>query len=138
MVRVRLLTLAARTISHEGFFLGTLFTSGGSTGGVYFLDSYWAYVLVSLGWLGLFVVGGLVLTALAEATASALRADAGSAMLSLTILLCLLVMVPVLFSSAGLAASVAAGAFLLAAPDVRFRVAPHASSPPDRTSIEEA
>lgn len=127
-LRLGLYSRAAETISHEGFFLGTLMTSTGAAAGVYFLDSYWAQVLVSLGWFGLLVVGGLVFTALAQATARALRADAGSAILSLTILLGLLMTVLLSSTGAGWAASVAAGAFLLAIPDVRFRVAPCSSS----------
>jgi hypothetical protein len=126
-MRVSLLGRAAEIVSHEGFFLGTLMTSTGSAGGVYFLDSYWAAVLVSFGWLGLFLTGGLVVTALAEATLRGLRADAGSAILSLTILFGLLMTVVLSMTGAGWVAAATTGAFLLAAPDVRFRITP---SPP--------
>lgn len=136
-LRLNLYLLAARTVSHEGFFLGTLMTTIGAGGAAYFRDSYWAYVLLSVGWLGLLVVGALVFSALTEATVRALRADARSAMLGLTILFALLSMI--LYSSAGGAWADAAtiGAFFLAAPDVRFRVVPSASSAAVPTGIEE-
>jgi hypothetical protein len=129
-VRLTLLSLAAGTISHEGFFLGTLMTSIGATGGVYFLDSYWADVLVSFGWLGLLVMGGLVLTTLVEAIGGALRAQAGSGLLSLALLLGLLAAVVLSLTGGGWVSG--AGAFLLAAVGVRFRYAPcaHSTSSP--------
>jgi hypothetical protein len=126
-VRFHLYSLAVRTIDHDGFFLGTLMTASRSNSGVYFADSYWAEVLVSVGWLGLIVVGAVVVVAVGKAVVEALKTHTESAEVSLAILLALLMMVAASFTNAGFLFTVVAGAFLLAAPGVRFRVPPNSS-----------
>lgn len=137
VLRMNLYPLAADVISHQGFLLGTLMTSTVAARGVYFLDSYWSAVIVSVGWLGLVVVGGLVVIPLVEATARALRSASGPPVLSLGILLGLLMTVSLSFTGGAWAAAAVTGAFLLAAPDVRFRGTSRTSSAADPRAIED-
>jgi hypothetical protein len=118
-LRVNLFHEASRTVAHSGFFLGTLMTSGAAATGVYYLDSYWAAVLVDLGWIGLFVMAALAVTALSKTVANALKAEGESAVLGLAILSGLAAAIVLSFTGAWLAFAVVAGTFLLAVPDVR-------------------
>ena len=91
---------------------------------VYYLDSYWASVLVDLGWIGLFVMGALAVTAIGKAVVKALRAEGESAVLGLAVLSGLLAAVMLSFAGAWLAFATVAGTFVLAIPDVRLLAAP--------------
>lgn len=120
-LRLRLFSLAASTVARNGALLGVSAASTAALGGIYYLDSYWAAVLVTFGWLGLLVVGGLVLAAIGKIAHKALRGSAQSDVLSLALLLGLLMAIGASITNAGFAFAVAPGAFLLAAADVRNR-----------------
>lgn len=124
-LRVNLYLQAARTVAHSGIFLGTLMIPGGAAAtAVYYLDSYWASVLVDLGWIGLFVMAALAVAAIGKAVVKALRAEGESAVLGLVILSGLLAAVTLSFTGAWLAFATVAGTFLVTIPDVRLLGAP--------------
>lgn len=119
-VRTNLYSAAVRTITHEGLMLGVL-TPAGAAANIYFLDSYWAQALVSLGILGTLCVGVVALNALVKAGMTALRPDGEQALLGLAIFLGLLMALLRSVSNAGFLYSVAVSTFLVAAAVVPFR-----------------
>ena len=85
-VRTNLYSVALKTIQKDGLVLGIL-APVGQAAGVYFLDSYWAQALVSLGLLGTFCVALLALNALVQAGRAAFEADGDVAHFGLAVFL---------------------------------------------------
>jgi hypothetical protein len=117
-IRVNLYSIAAAAIKRDGLLFGTLLTDAGASGSAYFLDSYWASVLLAYGWLGGLIVAALLAAAVVKAVARALRAQTDAAIPRLAILLGLLMALLDSFTGSGWQVSVAALTFLIAAPDV--------------------
>jgi hypothetical protein len=118
-VRANLYSIALKTIQKGGLVLGIL-SPAGQTASVYFLDSYWAQALVSLGLLGTFCVALLALNALFRGGRAAFAADGDVAHFGLAVFLGLLMALLESISNAGFMYSVAVSTFLVAVAVTQF------------------